>query len=46
MAEQLPAFASSLQREPAYRDQPLINQMVKVMDQRCTLTLKVLSTAS
>lgn len=46
MAEQLPAAARSLQRGPAYRDQPLINRIVKVVDQRCALTLKMLSTAS
>lgn len=46
MAEQLPAAARSLQRRPAYTDQPLINRIVNVVDQRCALTLKVLSTAS
>ena len=45
MAEQLPAAARGLQREPAYRDQPMIDRIASLIDQRCALTLKVLSTA-
>ncbi|MEA5423748.1 type II toxin-antitoxin system HipA family toxin [Synechococcus sp. CCY9202] len=46
MAEQLPAAAHGLQRETATGDHPLIDRIVTLIDQRCALTLKVLSTAS
>jgi serine/threonine-protein kinase HipA len=46
MAEQLPAAAHGLQGVPAYGDHPLIDRIVNLIDQRCALTLKVLSTVS
>jgi len=39
MAGQLPSVAQRLQAEGAYRDQALINSIVSLIEQRCTLSL-------
>jgi serine/threonine-protein kinase HipA len=44
IAKQLPACARRLQTEALYSDQPLVERIVSLIEQRCAITLERLNT--
>jgi serine/threonine-protein kinase HipA len=44
IAKQLPACARRLQTEALYSDQPLVERIVSLIEQRCAITVQRLNT--